>query len=205
MINPIKIIGNTMRRVAYVLLAIALAMLVMAALSLVFVSAVEAQEQFSDSDIVFTFDVTEQQYNDATPTDVTDQRTVHIYGVSAQQTDSGWIPDDEAKVYETQADLPVTYLEWSNMESTLSFEIDYLYFEVYDGSEMVYQSDTYAYDLPMDVTLSYEIEEGGEVITGGSSTDSTDWSPLLIGLVAVPWLVILGGGYAVYRRRGGIR
>lgn len=185
--------------------------IVIGLVGLLFSAGVSAQSSFDGSDVVFEFEVLEQEPDSINPTDVTDDRYVDIYAVSISEDDSGNIyADQQELVMGTPADAPVTYSSWDEASQAVDFEFNYLFFEVSNNDEVVYESGFVAYDLPHDETFEYEVEstsDNSDIVTGSGSEETDDGmdvlSLVLIGAIASILSFALVVGEFVYRRRGG--
>ena len=196
-----------------ILKALAVVLVILAlgfTLSLAFSAGADAQSSFDASDVVFEFEVLEQEPDSINPTDVTGERYIDIYAVSISEDENGNIyADQQEHVMGTPADAPVSYSSWNEASQSVDFEFNYLFFEVSNNDEVVYESGFVAYDLPHDETFEYEVEstsDDSEVVSGGSgeTDDGTDVLMLVIvGAIASILSLLLVVGGIVYRRRGG--
>jgi hypothetical protein len=163
-----------------------------------------AQDSFQDSDVVFEFEVLEQEPESLSSTDVSSDRSVKIYAVSVEP-DTGYVTQQE-HVYTTRGDVPVQYSTWEDSVASVDFQFDYLIYEVVDDGEVVYESGANAYELPVDKTLEYQVESTSDDsdIVVGSSSDDGGLNFTVLGLIAIPWLLLIAG-LVVVLQRGDIR
>ena len=195
-----------------ILKALAVVLVILAlgfTLSLAFSAGADAQSSFDASDVVFEFEVLEQEPDSINPTDVTGERYIDIYAVSISEDENGNIyADQQEHVMGTPADAPVSYSSWNEASQSVDFEFNYLFFEVSNNDEVVYESGFVAYELPHDETFEYQVEstsDDSDIVAGGGG-EETDSELGIVTLVAilVSSVILYAIGFALVRsRRGG--